>query len=125
VLRHYCEVNQYIRETQLRKVAATDYACNTLTIFFVEILCVPLTPRRGKVLSVSTRHRPADMQERPPIRVKDSFQTTVFEDGQHALPLLNTQESGTAGNGARVQAGHIAPVLPELLSPLTHGHPLR
>jgi hypothetical protein len=67
-------------------------------------------------------HR-TDAQERPPIRVKASFQSTVFEDRQHALPLLSTQASGAAGNGARVQAGHVASVLPELLSPLTHGHP--
>jgi hypothetical protein len=67
-------------------------------------------------------HR-TDAQERPPIRVKASFQSTVFEDRQHALPLLNTQASGAAGNGACVQAGHVASVLPELLSPLTHGHP--
>ena len=67
------------------------------------------------------KHR-TDAQERPPIRVKASFQSPVFEDRQHALPLLSTQAGWTAGNGARVQAGHVALVLVELLSPLADGH---
>jgi hypothetical protein len=67
-------------------------------------------------------HR-TDAQERPPLRVKARFQSTFFEDRQHALPLLNTQTGGTAGNGARVQAGHVAMMLAELSSPGADGHP--
>jgi hypothetical protein len=64
-----------------------------------------------------------DAPERPPIRVTASVQRPAFEDRQHALPLLNTQAGGPAGKGARVQAGHVASMLPQLLSPLTHGRP--
>jgi hypothetical protein len=64
-----------------------------------------------------------DAQERPPLRVKASFQRPVFEDRQHALPLLNTQAGGPAGNGARVQAGHVVLMLAELSSPCADGHP--
>jgi hypothetical protein len=67
-------------------------------------------------------HR-TDAPERPPIRVKASFQSTFCEDRQHALPLLNTQAGWTAGNGARVQADHVALMLAELLSPFADSHP--
>ena len=67
-------------------------------------------------------HR-TDAQERPPLRVKASFESTFLEDRQHALPLLTAQAGGTAGNRAGVQAGHVALMLAELLSPCADGHP--
>ncbi len=67
-------------------------------------------------------HR-TDAQERPPIRVKARLQRPFFENRQHALPLLNTQAGGTAGNGARVQAGYVAMMLAELVRPFADGHP--
>jgi hypothetical protein len=67
-------------------------------------------------------HR-TDAPERPPIRVKASVQRPSPEDRQHALPLLNTQAGGPAGNGARVQVGHVAMMLAELLSPFADSHP--
>lgn len=78
-----------------------------------------------RMVAHSQRHQNhrTDAQERPPIRVKSGFQSPFFEDGQHALPLLSTQAGRTARNGARVQAGHVALMLAELLSPLADGHP--
>jgi hypothetical protein len=67
-------------------------------------------------------HR-TDAQERPPLRVKAGFESTVFEGRQHALPLLNAQPGGTAGNGACAQAGHVVLMLAELSSPCADGHP--
>jgi hypothetical protein len=67
-------------------------------------------------------HR-TDAQERPPFRVKARLEGPFCEDRQHALPLLSAQAGWAAGDGACVQAGHVAAVLPELSSPLTHGHP--
>jgi hypothetical protein len=65
----------------------------------------------------------ADAQECPPLRVEASFESTFFEDRQHVLPLRPAQAGGTAGNGARVQAGHVALMLAALLSPCADGHP--
>jgi hypothetical protein len=67
-------------------------------------------------------HRP-DAPERPPIRVKASFESAFVEDGQHALPLLNAQAGGPTGNGTCIQAGHVALMLTKLLSPFADGHP--
>jgi hypothetical protein len=67
-------------------------------------------------------HR-TDAQERPPIGVKASLEGPVFEDRQHTLPLLSAQAGWAAGDGACVQAGRVAVVLPELSSPLAHSHP--
>jgi hypothetical protein len=67
-------------------------------------------------------HR-ADAQERPPIRVKASLESAFLEDRQHALPLLSVQAGGPAGNGPCVQAGHVALMLTELLSPFADRHP--
>jgi hypothetical protein len=67
-------------------------------------------------------HR-TDAQERPPIRVKASLERTLVEDRQRALPLLNAQAGGTAGDAAHVQAGHVALMLAELSSPFADGHP--
>jgi hypothetical protein len=66
-------------------------------------------------------HR-TDAQERPSICVKASLEGTFFEDRQHTVPLLNPQVGRAARNGARVQASHVALVLPELSSPLADGH---
>ena len=63
-----------------------------------------------------------DAPERPPIRVEAGFQRPFFEDRQHALPLLRTQAGWASRDRACLQAGHIALVLVELLSPLADGH---
>ena len=55
--------------------------------------------------------------------VKTRLEDPLLEDRQHTLPLRCAQAGGTAGNRTCVQAGHVASMLPELLSPLTHGHP--
>ncbi len=65
----------------------------------------------------------ADAQERPPLRVEASFESTFVEDRQHVLPLRTAQAGGTAGNRACVQAGHVALMLVELVSPFADGHP--
>jgi hypothetical protein len=67
-------------------------------------------------------HR-TDAQERPPIRLKASLESAVLEDRQHALPLLNVQARGPTGNGTCAQAGHIALMLADALSPCADGHP--
>ncbi len=67
-------------------------------------------------------HR-TDAQERPPIRVKTSLESAFVEDRQHALPRLNAQAGGPAGNGTGVQTAYVAVVLSELSSPLAHSHP--
>lgn len=69
------------------------------------------------------QHHRTDAQERPPIGVKASLEGAVLEDREHALPLFYVQAGRATGNRACVQAGHIALVLVELSSPLTHGHP--
>jgi hypothetical protein len=67
-------------------------------------------------------HR-TDAQERPPIGLKASLESAVLEDRQHALPLLNVQARGPTGNGTGVQAGHVALMLADALSPFADGHP--
>jgi hypothetical protein len=67
-------------------------------------------------------HR-TDAQEGPPIRLKTGLESALFEDRQHALPLLNAQAGGPAGNGRGVQTAYVAVVLSELSSPLAHSHP--
>jgi hypothetical protein len=62
-------------------------------------------------------------QEGPPIRLKAGLESAFFEDRQHALPLLNAQAGGPAGNGLCVHTAYVAVVLPELSSPLAHSHP--
>lgn len=69
------------------------------------------------------QHHRTDAPEGPPIRLKASLESAFFEDRQHALPLLNVQAGGPAGNGMGVQTGYVAVVLPELSSPLAHSHP--
>ena len=64
-----------------------------------------------------------DAQERPPVRLKASLESAFVEDRQHALPLLNAQAGGPAGNGMCAQTAYVAVVLPELSSPLAHSHP--
>jgi hypothetical protein len=67
-------------------------------------------------------HRP-NAQERPSIGVKARLEGPLFEDRQHTLPLLRPQASRAARDGVGVQAGHVAPLLSELSSPLADGHP--
>jgi hypothetical protein len=67
-------------------------------------------------------HR-TDAQERPPIRVKTSLESAFVEDRQHALPRLNAQAGGPAGDRPCVQAGHVALMLAALLSPFADSHP--
>jgi hypothetical protein len=67
-------------------------------------------------------HR-TDAQERPPICLKASLESAVLEDRQHTLPLRNVQSRGPAGNGTCVQAGHVALMLADALSPFADGHP--
>jgi hypothetical protein len=67
-------------------------------------------------------HR-TDAQERPPICLKASLESAVLEDRQHALPLRDVQARGPAGNGTCVQAGHVALMLADALSPFADGHP--
>jgi|Tabmets5t2r1_1033131.scaffolds.fasta_scaffold137883_1 hypothetical protein len=64
-----------------------------------------------------------DAQEGPSIRLKTGLESAFFEDRQHALPLLNAQAGGPAGNGLCVQTAYVAVVLSELSSPLAHSHP--
>jgi hypothetical protein len=70
-------------------------------------------------------HQPhrTDAQEGPPIRLKTGLESAVLEDCQHALPLLGVQAGRSARNGTCVQAGQVALMLAELLSPFTDGHP--
>jgi hypothetical protein len=69
------------------------------------------------------QHHRTDAQERPPIRLKASLTSAFVADCQHALPRLNVQAGGPAGNGTCAQAGHVALMLAELLSPFASGHP--
>jgi hypothetical protein len=69
------------------------------------------------------QHDRTDAQEGPPIRLKTGLESAFFEDRQHALPLLNAQAGGPAGNGLCVQTAYVAVVLSELSSPLAHSHP--
>ena len=69
------------------------------------------------------QHHRTEAQERPPICLKARLESAVLEDRQHALPLLNVQARGPTGNGTCVQAGHVALMLADTLSPLTDGHP--
>jgi hypothetical protein len=64
-----------------------------------------------------------DAQECPPIRLNASLESAFLENRQYALPLLDVQTGRSAGHGARVQAGHVALTLAELLSPFADGHP--
>jgi hypothetical protein len=69
-------------------------------------------------------HHRSEALERPPLRrLKAHVQGPLREDGQYTLPLPNAQAGGTAGKGACAQAGHLALMLVELLSPLAHSHP--
>jgi hypothetical protein len=82
----------------------------------------------GQIVSMvahTKRHQNyrTDALERPPIRVKTSLESAFLEDRQHTLPLLNVQAGRTAGNRACVQAGQVALMLTELLSPCADGHP--
>jgi hypothetical protein len=45
VLRQYYKRNQSVIRERRRKIAATDYTCNTLAIVFAEMLCAPLIDR--------------------------------------------------------------------------------
>ena len=82
----------------------------------------------GQIMSMvahTKRHQNhrTDAPERPPIRVKTSLESAFVEDRQHALPRLNVQAGGTAGDRPCAQAGHVALMLTELLSPLADSHP--
>jgi hypothetical protein len=55
--------------------------------------------------------------------VKTSLESAFLEARQYALPRLNVPAGGTAGNRACVQAGHVALMLAEWLSPSADGHP--
>jgi hypothetical protein len=76
--------------------------------------------RMGVHTACYQNHR-TDAQERPPISVKASLEGTLLKDRQHTLPRLNPQAGRAAGNGACVQASHVALVLPELSTPLADG----
>jgi hypothetical protein len=83
---------------------------------------------RGEVVRIVAHpqgyqnHRP-DAQKRPPIRLKTSLESAFVEDCQHALPRLNVQAAQPAGNRTCVQAGRVALMLTEVLSPCADGRP--
>ena len=49
MFRKVVNINQGVRKHSTSRQRGADYACNTLAIVFVEILCVPLIEHKGRM----------------------------------------------------------------------------
>jgi hypothetical protein len=82
--------------------------------------CESASQIMGMVLDTTfDKNHGADPAERPPIRVKAGFESTVFEDRQHALPLLCRQAWRTSRHWFALQTPKIPLAVAELLGPCT------